>query len=129
MYQNQPLSKAQDKMLPEFGSGQALAAFEVAEERQAAEELRVLPCRSGVLVDAALVARGVYHVLRVDGAFVAVGVCVGHAADPVAVVDHAGDGVLLADVHADVACVVEQDLVELAPLDLVGVGRLAGHLR
>ena len=60
---------------------------------------------------------------------VARGVGVGNAADPVFVVDHVGDGVLLADVDAHVAGVIEQDLVELAPLDLVGVRRLAGHLR
>ena len=67
--------------------------------------------------------------LGADGVFVALGVCAGHAADPVAVVDHVGDGVLLADIHAGVTCVAEEYLVELAPLDLVGVRTFPGHSR
>src|SRR6185437_3261942 len=103
------------------GLGQALATLKVAEQREAAEELGILPGRSGPLIDAAAVARGVDHVLRADGSVDAAGVRVNHAGDPVPVLEHVRDRVLLADIHAHMAGVIEQDLVELAPLDLVGV--------
>jgi hypothetical protein len=70
---NQPLSKAAHRMLlKHWGPGSRLPPRS-SQEREAAEELRVLP-DFGPLVDAALVARGVRHPPRADRALVALGV-------------------------------------------------------
>src|SRR5690349_16394469 len=95
------------------GFGQPLAILEVAEEREAAEELRVLADGPGLPVDAALVARGVHHELRPDRTLVARGTLVSDAAHALIFGDRAGDDVLLANVHALATGVVKEDLVEL----------------
>ncbi len=107
--------------------GQPLAALEVAEQGEAAEELRVLPFAAHPLEEPALVARGVHHVRRVRLAPGPVGVGVAHAPYPLGVLDHVRDGAALAHHRAGPAGVPQQDLVELRALHLIRVRGRPGH--
>jgi hypothetical protein len=68
------LSKAQERILPEFGGGRRFPPFKVTEERNAAKELRIAAASADLLVNAALVARGIHHILREDLALIPSGI-------------------------------------------------------